>query len=485
MFEQEFEANVKPTEEIKKNAGPPNRMNNLPYKEWMKFQKSFFRVSGYKDLYRDFATFFTKEKWDNGKQSESLFLSGQETGFSSPDQRRIEIYNDVTDDKKLFFYLTGAKKNKRCFDFILVNLDSLDQRSLMRVFSRSSELAELTRSVLAENKYCCFLLSQDKGSTNCWQFSSLLRGKLKLKDEKIGISQDSDVILNCMIFQSADDLRHQPFNTDITLSDKGSTNFSSWIIPKSRPRKKNEILHPAKFPEPLIEEFIKLFSKESDNIFDPMAGTGSTVVAAVESKRNGYGIELMEEFASVAKSRVQASTSSNTLFEDHTKKVIGKIVLGNAKDILEINAFDGISFDYCVTSPPYWSMLSNKGSENQKKRRDKNLKLTYSEDHKHDLGNIESYDLFVDELVTIYNHIAEKLNKGSVLTIIVKNVKRDHTVYPLAWDLIFKLCAKGQKYSFLGTTMWCQDDIGLKPFAVGIHWVSNTLHQYCLHLERK
>ncbi len=36
-----------------------------------------------------------------------------------------------------------------------------------------------------------------------------------------------------------------------------------------------------------------------------------------------------------------------------------------------------------------------------------------------------------------------------------------------------------------GNTLWCQHDVGLKPFAVGIYWMSNILHTYCLHFRKR
>ena len=127
-------------------------------------------------------------------------------------------------------------------------------------------------------------------------------------------------------------------------------------------------------------------------------------------------------------------------------------------------------------------MLSNPGSENQKARREKNLRLVYSESNT-DLGNIEDYEKFLGLLDEVYNGVAQRLVPGGVLTVVVKNVKRNHVLYPLAWDLAARLCGVGGRYEYIGTTLWCQDDVGLKPFAVGIHWVSNILHHYCLHFR--
>lgn len=141
-------------------------------------------------------------------------------------------------------------------------------------------------------------------------------------------------------------------------------------------------------------------------------------------------------------------------------------------------------FHYCVTSPPYWSMLGNPGSENQRARRARDLPLVYSGDER-DLGNIADYETFLDALADVYTQVAAKLVPGGYLTVVAKNVKRSHVAYPLAWDLAAILASDSRAYDYLGTTLWCQDDVGMKPFAVGIHWVSNTVHTYCLHFRRR
>ena len=71
-----------------------------------------------------------------------------------------------------------------------------------------------------------------------------------------------------------------------------------------------------------------------------------------------------------------------------------------------------------------------------------------------------------------------------MLTVVVKNVKRNHILHPLAWNLASRLCGPKGSFNYVGTTLWCQDDVGIKPFVVGIHWVSNILHTYCLHFQK-
>src|SRR5512144_2105583 len=79
----------------------------------------------------------------------------------------------------------------------------------------------------------------------------------------------------------------------------------SWFIHNPPPRKKGVLRHPAKFPETMAQEFIEFFTKRGQIVLDPMAGTGSTLAAALRCGRNSYGIELNPHYAQIAKEVVQ------------------------------------------------------------------------------------------------------------------------------------------------------------------------------------
>ena len=49
----------------------------------------------------------------------------------------------------------------------------------------------------------------------------------------------------------------------------------SWFIHRPARRNGSEILHPAKFPESLVEEFIAFFTKENAWVLDPAVGCRS------------------------------------------------------------------------------------------------------------------------------------------------------------------------------------------------------------------
>lgn len=72
---------------------------------------------------------------------------------------------------------------------------------------------------------------------------------------------------------------------------------------------KKKIGHPAPFPVELPKRCIKLFSYTKDTILDPFLGSGTTLIACLETKRKGIGIEVDKQYCALAKKRITNSTS--------------------------------------------------------------------------------------------------------------------------------------------------------------------------------
>jgi site-specific DNA-methyltransferase (adenine-specific) len=62
--------------------------------------------------------------------------------------------------------------------------------------------------------------------------------------------------------------------------------------------------HPTQKPEKLIAKIILASSKESDTIFDPFLGSGTTSVVAKKLKRNYVGVEIDETYCALAEKRL-------------------------------------------------------------------------------------------------------------------------------------------------------------------------------------
>ncbi len=250
----------------------------------------------------------------------------------------------------------------------------------------------------------------------------------------------------------------------------------SWFIHNPPPRRKGVLIHPAKFPETMAQEFIEFFTKRGETILDPMAGTGSALVAALRCGRNSYGIELNPRYAEIARQIISEE-----------RYALGKSVEGLTSNVITGDASHALGFglpimDYVLTSPPYWDMLHAKGAATQKKRRAAaELDVFYSDDP-NDLGNVHDYEAFVAKLTAIYAGLKPLLREKAYLTIIVKNVKKGGKIYPLAWDLGREL---GKVYTLKDEKIWCQDNQSLAPYGLGSAWVSNTFHHYCLQFRNE
>lgn len=64
--------------------------------------------------------------------------------------------------------------------------------------------------------------------------------------------------------------------------------------------------HPAPFPVELPERLIRMFTYHGERVLDPFLGSGSTIVAADNSGRIGVGVELNQQFAQLARNRVDS-----------------------------------------------------------------------------------------------------------------------------------------------------------------------------------
>ncbi len=64
--------------------------------------------------------------------------------------------------------------------------------------------------------------------------------------------------------------------------------------------------HPAPYPYELAYRLVRMFSFTGDTVLDPFCGTGTTLVAAANTGRNGIGIELDVAYARLAAHRLKA-----------------------------------------------------------------------------------------------------------------------------------------------------------------------------------
>lgn len=245
----------------------------------------------------------------------------------------------------------------------------------------------------------------------------------------------------------------------------------SWFLCNPPARTRDQVRHPAKFPEGMAREFIEFFTAAGETVLDPFAGVGSAVAAAAAAGRRGVGIELSPEFQAIAAGRADLGPD-------------GRVLLGDARQAPALLGEAGIEqVDYAVTSPPYWDMLRQERGNVEsahRRRRKAGLRTAYS-DQPEDLGNIPDYDRFLAELTAILGGLRSVLAPGRYLTVIVQNVRvPGGEVRPLAWDLARGLA---KTFTFKGERIWVQDNKPLGCWGWPSEFVTNVHHHYCLNFK--
>lgn len=227
------------------------------------------------------------------------------------------------------------------------------------------------------------------------------------------------------------------------------------------PRSKTEVLHPAKFPEDLIEKYLRFFTKQGDWVLEPFCGTGSTLVACDAAKRNGVGVELVEKWARIAARRTRQY-----------------IVVGDAR---AVGTMPLPAFDFCISSPPYWDMLNHSrgGSDSiQKERIAKGLDPSFS-DRDDDIGNIADYARFKAALLEVYAGVRARMKPGAYCVVFLQNIqKQKQRFFPLAWEFALEMRDAGWK--LCQEMLWCQRDKRLGIWGYPTTYISNVHHHYAL-----
>jgi DNA modification methylase len=62
-------------------------------------------------------------------------------------------------------------------------------------------------------------------------------------------------------------------------------------IPNVKANHPEKTIHPCQFPIELIERFVLALTDQGDCVFDPYAGVGSTIIAALKNNRLGLALK--------------------------------------------------------------------------------------------------------------------------------------------------------------------------------------------------
>lgn len=250
--------------------------------------------------------------------------------------------------------------------------------------------------------------------------------------------------------------------------------YDSIAVSRAPTRDSLKSQHPATYPEGDIENLIRFFTKAGDVVLDPFLGSGSTLVATRNTGRHGVGIEVVPRWAELARERLGDQLP---LFQDASR---ADVLLGDSRTLLADTPAE--SFDFIVTSPPYWSVLNKPADHKVKRERlNKNLPTNYSEADD-DLANVGSYEDFLSALSDVFRQCHRVLRMGRYIAVVVSDFRDKSTFMMYHADVARLLESLGFQLS--GITILVQDSKTLYPYGMPYAFVSNIHHQYVLILRK-
>lgn len=286
-------------------------------------------------------------------------------------------------------------------------------------------------------------------------------------------------------FSKFDENPEKPVDPRNTLNDLNGTQWmpetKSFFYQKGlgskHPHAQIERQHPAPFSFQDISHLIAFFTKKGMKVLDPFGGVGSTAKASELLGRICTSIELQEKWHNLAIQRLETEVCEGSS-KKHT------FVQGDTRVVLK--SFDDSSFDFIVTSPPYWSILNKKADYKVKQERlANNLATNYSENDTNDLANIDSYEKFLDILVKdVFLECGRVLKLKKYMALVVSDFRNKSEFISFHSDLIQKInkakTPDGFHLMLAGTKILLQNHKSLLPYGYPFSYVENIHHQYIL-----
>ena len=227
--------------------------------------------------------------------------------------------------------------------------------------------------------------------------------------------------------------------------------------------------HPAMFPGMLAKRLIECFTPpEASLILDPFAGIGSTLLAAKELGKDAIGLEISPEFAQIAERRVDQMLP----FAGQTET---KIHIADSRELYQYVSPNSV--DMVVTSPPYWDILLQKRTADNKEQRDYGEVLA-------DLGKIRNYEKFLLELRKIFEQVYNVMKPNSYCCVIVMDLRKKNRFYPYHIDISQFMQEVGFIFDDLMIWNRGQEYNNLRPLGYPSVFRVNKVHEFILIFQK-
>jgi adenine-specific DNA-methyltransferase len=107
----------------------------------------------------------------------------------------------------------------------------------------------------------------------------------------------------------------------VSSNPRGKNPSDVWDIPNVKWNHIEKTSHPCQFPVGLVERLVLALTRVGDNVLDPFAGVGSSLVAALKHGRNGYGCDVVPEYIKIGSQRIRSLKKGSLLTREMNKPV--------------------------------------------------------------------------------------------------------------------------------------------------------------------
>ena len=257
--------------------------------------------------------------------------------------------------------------------------------------------------------------------------------------------------------------------------------------------------HGANKPPRLMARLIEFFSRTGDQVLDPFAGVGGTLLGAAIARgpRRALGIELEPRWAALFETVVRDLSAERDGLGPELAD-LGSADPGGPRPFdptgLELRVGDALavlptlesgSVDLVATDPPYnlqlpMTMAGGPLAETHANRRTDYAMVTESPD---DLANVADYATFLDRMADVFAELRRVLREGRYAVVIVRDAYQDGRYVFTGSDLAAR--AEGVGLVPKGDLIWYQAGTRLRPYGYPRAFVPNIVHQHILVLRNE
>lgn len=192
---------------------------------------------------------------------------------------------------------------------------------------------------------------------------------------------------------------------------------SLWIIDKRDNSGAHSGDYHGNFVPQIPHQLFARYTKKGDWILDPFMGSGTSLIEAQRMERNSIGIDLQQDVAENAHSRILTEQSDICT----TKVYVGDSRTINLENLLLDAGTNKVQF--VIFHPPYWDIIK-------------------FSDNPNDLSNTNNLDEFLDSFGDVIDNTTKYLEKNRYCACVIGDKYANSQVIPLGFHCMNKFLEK-------------------------------------------